>query len=117
MTLRREEDRLDERLAEAARQGDARAFETILQRHEGRVFRVLRLMGVPRQDLEDVAQDVLLRVFRHLDGFRKGRPFRSWLYKIAVNAAHDYRARRRRGRGEAPWDDDGPEPADPDAST
>lgn len=117
MTLPRDADRADERLAVAAREGDVRAFEALLERHETRVFRVLRLMGVPLQDREDVAQDVLLRVFRHLDGFRKGRPFRSWLYKIAVNAAHDYRARKRRSSGETSWEGKDPDTADPNAAT
>jgi RNA polymerase sigma-70 factor (ECF subfamily) len=100
----------DERLVAAAADGDARAFQELLGRHEGRVLRVLRLMGVPAQDREDVAQDVFIRVFRHLSGFHRGRPFRPWLYRISVNAAHDYRARRGRGAVEGGWEQ-GPEPA------
>jgi RNA polymerase sigma-70 factor (ECF subfamily) len=93
-------------LIEAARRGDARAFEDLLQRHEARVFRVLRLLGVPASDRDDVAQDVFLRIFRGLDGFRAGRPFSSWVYKIAANAALDWRGRSDRlRREEAPWDD------------
>lgn len=90
-------------LIAAAKGGDARAFETLLHRHESRVFRVLRLLGVPRSDREDVAQEVFLRLFRGLSGFRAGRPFASWVYKIAANASHDWRARAARGRAETPW--------------
>jgi len=86
----------DEALVVAAAAGDARAFQELMGRHEGRVLRVLRLMGVPGQDREDVAQDVFIRVFRHLSGFHRGRPFKPWVYRIAVNAAHDYRSRRGR---------------------
>ena len=93
-------------LIEAARGGNARAFEELLRRHEARVFRVLRLLGVPASDREDVAQNVFLRIFRGLDGFRAGRPFSSWVYKIAANAALDWRGRSdRQRREEAPWDD------------
>lgn len=99
-----DDDRVDTRLVDEARGGEAGALETLLTRHEGRVLRVLRLMGVPAQDREDVAQEVLLRVFRHLGRFQRGRPFRSWIYRIAVNAAHDYRVRRGRTAGEAPLD-------------
>jgi RNA polymerase sigma-70 factor (ECF subfamily) len=98
------EDETDGQLVEAARRGEVRAFEDLLARHEGRVLRVLRLMGVPAQDREDVAQEVLLRVFRHLDRFQSGRPFRSWIYRISVNAAHDYRSRCRRDAYETPLD-------------
>ena len=90
----------------AARAGDARAFETLLRRHEARVLRVLRLLGVPASDREDVAQNVFLRLFRGLDGFQTGRPFGSWVYKVAANAALDWRGRSDRlRREEAPWDE------------
>ena len=93
-------------LIEAARGGDARAFEELLGRHESRVFRVLRLLGVSASDREDVAQDVFLRIFRGLNGFKRGRPFSSWVYKIAANAALDWRGRSdQKRREEAPWDD------------
>lgn len=92
-------------LIEAARDGDARAFEKLLALHEARVFRVLRLLGVPRGDRDDVAQDVFLRVFRGLERFTPGGRFDSWVYKISVNAAHDWREQlERRRRDEAPWD-------------
>ncbi len=93
-------------LIEAARGGNARAFEELLRRHEARVFRVLRLLGVPASDREDVAQIVFLRIFRVLDGFRSGRPFSSWVYKISANAALDWRGQSdKQRREEAPWDD------------
>jgi len=94
----------DEDLAAAAADGDARAFETLLRRSEGRVLRVLRLLGVGREDREDVAQEVFVRVFRHLGGFRAGNSFPGWLYRISVNAAHDHRKKRRRlARRESAW--------------
>jgi len=92
-------------LIEAARDGDARAFEKLLALHEARVYRVLRLLGVPRADRDDVAQDTFLRIFRGLNGYTPGRRFDSWVYKISVNAAHDWREQSdRRRRDEAPWD-------------
>lgn len=92
----------DEALAGAACEGDARAFEALLRRHEGRVLRLLRLLGVPANDREDVAQEVFLRVFRHLNGFDRARPFSAWVYRLTVNAAHDYRHRAVRVE-EATW--------------
>jgi RNA polymerase sigma-70 factor (ECF subfamily) len=102
-----DEDGVGERaLIEAARSGDARAFESLLKRHETRVFRVLRLLGVSAVDRDDVAQNVFLRIFRGLNGFRAGQPFSSWVYKIAANAALDWRGQSDRlRREEAPWDD------------
>ena len=94
----------DEELVAQVLDGNQRAFEALLRRHEPRVLRVLRLLGVPFDDREDVAQEVFVRVFRFLGGFKPGNPFAGWVYRIAVNAVHDYRGRMgRRRRDEAEW--------------
>jgi RNA polymerase sigma-70 factor, ECF subfamily len=85
-------ERSDEALVAAASEGDVRALEALIRRHESRVLRVLRFLGIGREDREDVAQDVFLRVFRGLSGFRSGFVFESWLYRVTVNAAFDHRA-------------------------
>ena len=96
----------DETLARAAQQGEVRALETLLDRHQSKVLRILGFLGVPAQDCEDVAQEVFVRVFRHLKGFRTGQSFGAWIYRVTVNAAHDYRTRRgRRAAGETGWQD------------
>ena len=119
MTSRNEREPSDRALVEAARDGQVRALEQLLDRHQTRVLRIVRFLGVPAQDREDVAQEVFVRVFRHLRGFRAGQEFGAWLYRITVNASHDYRSRRGRvARGEAPWsegaeqEDPGPGPAE-----
>jgi len=94
----------DDALVAAALDGDARAFDTLLTRHESSVLRILRLLGVPVRDREDVAQEVFIKVFRHLRGFQRGRSFGGWLYRVSVNAANDYRARSARaGQEETSW--------------
>lgn len=94
----------DEALVARARGGEVRALEELLERYQGAVLRTLRLLGVPLQDREDVAQEVLVRVFRHLKGFRGGHSFGGWVYRITVNAAHDYRhGSKRRASREVPW--------------
>jgi len=104
VTSRSEQEPSDRALVEAARQGHVRALERLLDRHQARVLRVLRYLGIPDQDREDVAQEVFVRVFRHLKGFRTGQEFGGWLYRVTVNAAHDFRGRRGRlARDEAPW--------------
>jgi RNA polymerase sigma-70 factor (ECF subfamily) len=111
-----------EELIRAALAGDESAFEELVVSHEAAVLRVLRLLGIPRDDRDDVAQDVFIRIFRYLDGFKPGRPFAGWVYRITVNVAHDYRSRtRRRRQDEVEWlptldetagDDPGPDSPD-----
>jgi len=92
----------DEQLAEAAREGESAAFDRLLRRHEGPVLALLRSLGVPPDDREDVAQEIFIRLFRHLDRYRPSQPFGGWLYRISVNACHDYRRQKLRRRGEQP---------------
>ena len=94
----------DDALVAAAREGKVRAFEALLDRHEARVLRILRLLGIASQDREDVAQEFFSRLFRHLNGYRPGRSFEAWLYRVTSNAAHDHRVRLgRRSQREIPW--------------
>jgi RNA polymerase sigma factor (sigma-70 family) len=103
---RREESRVsDETLAAAAREGESAAFDRLLRRHEGPVLALLRSLGVPPADREDVAQEIFIRLFRHLHRYRPSKPFGGWLYRISVNACHDYRRQNFRRRGEQPGSD------------
>lgn len=88
----------DEDLVRRARNGEVRAFEALLDRHQGRVLRMLSALGVAATDRDDVAQEIFIRVFRHLPRFRKGKAFTAWLYRITVNAVHDYRGSRAAAR-------------------
>ncbi|MEZ4331268.1 MAG: sigma-70 family RNA polymerase sigma factor [Myxococcota bacterium] len=60
--------------------------------------RAVRMVG-NECDAEEIVQDVFLRVFRSIDGFRFERPLRNWLYTITSNSARNLlRARIREGR-------------------
>lgn len=83
----------DTGLALAAADGDRDAFSALLARHYDGLFRVcFRLTG--RSDAaEDLTQDICLALPAKLGNFRGEAKFTTWLYRVAVNAAHD--ARRR----------------------
>jgi RNA polymerase sigma-70 factor (ECF subfamily) len=67
--------------------GDATAFEELVRRHQGRVYRlVLRMLGSP-QEAEDVAQEAFLSLHRHGHRFRREARFSTFLYRVATNAA------------------------------
>ena len=72
------------------------SFEQIVKDHQALVFRTLaRLLG--RTDaLDDLAQDVFLRLYRALPNFRGEALVSTYLYRIAVNVARDEGARRRK---------------------
>lgn len=86
----------DESLIAQAREGDADAFRTLVDRHHLSIFNiVLRTVRDPAL-AEDVTQDAFLRAWRSAGQFRGGN-VRGWLMRIAVNRAYDtLRSRKRR---------------------
>lgn len=85
----------DAQLVHAARAGDRRAFEALVQRFERPVFNLaLRMLG-RYEDAEDAAQDVFIKAHRALSAYDANRPFSTWLLSIAAHHCID-RIRRRR---------------------
>jgi RNA polymerase sigma-70 factor (ECF subfamily) len=72
------------------------SFEQIVRDHQTMVFRTLARLTGRRDGIEDLAQDVFLRLFRALPGFRNEALVSTYLYRIAVNVAQDEWKRRRR---------------------
>jgi len=81
-------------LLDAARAGDAEALETLLERHEPRLYRFARRLCRSPADAEDVLQESLLAAARGLAGFRGASSLSTWLYTIA--RSHCIKKHRRR---------------------
>jgi RNA polymerase sigma-70 factor (ECF subfamily) len=72
------------------------SFEDIVREHQAMVFRTLLRLTGSREHLDDLAQDVFLRLYRALPSFRGEALVTTYLYRIAVNVAQDEWKRRRR---------------------
>ena len=73
-------------------------FEALVREHQGMVFRTLtRLTGSGAQ-VEDLAQEVFLRLYRALPEFRGDSALSTYLYRIVVNVSQDEWKRRRKER-------------------
>jgi RNA polymerase sigma-70 factor (ECF subfamily) len=84
----------DRGLVDRAKTGDVRAFEALVRRYERWVFTLaLRMVG-DRGDAEDIAQEVFLKAYRGLQGFRGGARFSTWLYAIASHHCLNHLAGR-----------------------
>jgi RNA polymerase sigma-70 factor, ECF subfamily len=90
----------DETVAARAAAGDNSAFETLVRRYQGRVFR-LACRLTSDTEAPDVLQDTFLQVYRHLASFRGESQFATWLYRIATNAALMHRRATARRPGES----------------
>jgi RNA polymerase sigma-70 factor, ECF subfamily len=83
-------------LLDRCRRDEPGAFAELVERTHRQVYTLaLRLVG-DRHEAEDVTQDAYLRVHRSLRTFRGESSFRTWLYRVVVNAATTHL--RRRGR-------------------
>lgn len=83
----------DEDLALAAAGGDREAFSSLLARHYDRLFGLCFRLTGSRPEAEDLTQDICLALPAKLAKFRGKARFSTWLYRVAVNAAHDRRRR------------------------
>jgi RNA polymerase sigma-70 factor, ECF subfamily len=88
------------------------AFRVIYEAHVGYVIATLRRLGVRESELEDVAHDLFVAVFRHLPEYDPDRPIRPWLFGFAIRMARDHRrlARHRVEQGDADAQDPAPQP-------
>lgn len=89
----------DSALIAGLRAGDECAYEILIQRFEHPVYNlVIRLVDDPG-DASDVTQEVFLKVFRKVGGFRSESSLKTWIYRIAVNEARNQRRWFTRHRG------------------
>ncbi|MHC5063827.1 MAG: sigma-70 family RNA polymerase sigma factor [Planctomycetota bacterium] len=88
----------DSQLIEAVLAGGGLAFETLIERYQERIFRLLSRFTRDRGEVEDLGQEVFVKVFRKLHTFQQDSAFYTWVYRIAVNTAKDHFSRHSRRR-------------------
>lgn len=88
----------DGALVARAVEGDRAAFAALVSRHYDFIFRVAWKWCGNREDAEDLAQDVCVRLGRSIISYSGNAQFSSWLYRVVVNAARDSHRRDARER-------------------
>lgn len=81
--------RRERKLVKSLRARDEDAFCELVNMYQHKVFNIIfRILG-DRHEAEDVAQEVFITVFKHIDQFRGESQFSTWLYRIATNHARN----------------------------
>lgn len=75
--------------------GDQQAFAELVRSHQDRVFNLACRFSRNRQDGEDLAQEVFLKVWKHAGTFKGQAAFSTWLYRLAVNTCLNYRQKNK----------------------
>jgi RNA polymerase sigma-70 factor, ECF subfamily len=83
--------------------GDVNSFEHLLRKYQDHVLRIVK-KHVPYQEIEEMAQEVFVRAYQALPGFKEEGGFSQWLSSIAVRTCYDFWRKRYRSR-EVPMTD------------
>lgn len=75
----------DEILLTRLAAGDATAFNMVFDRYHRQIFNFISKQVSERESVEDLAQEVFMRVFKSAKNFDASKKFSSWIYKIALN--------------------------------
>jgi len=89
----------DSRLSDGLRQGAEWAYEDLIERFQQPVFNLVSRVLWDPNDVCDVVQEVFLKVFRKIGSFRGDSSLKTWVYRIAVNEAHNHCRWSGRHRG------------------
>jgi RNA polymerase sigma-70 factor (ECF subfamily) len=91
-------------LVARARQGDAAAFNELVNKYSRKIFRLAKHITQNEEDAEDILQETFLKAFEHLDGFQGQSKFYTWIVRIAVNESL-MKLRKRKSDRTVPLDE------------
>jgi RNA polymerase sigma-70 factor (ECF subfamily) len=90
--------RPDEAIVRAVLSGQREEFEELVRRHQSRVFATARRYSRREDEVADIVQEVFMKAFERLPGFRFEAPFDHWLMRVAVRTCYDFLRAHRRTR-------------------
>jgi RNA polymerase sigma-70 factor (ECF subfamily) len=85
----------DARCVALAQRGDLRAYDSLVTRHRGRIFAMIRNMIHQEADAWDLSQEVFIKAWQALPKFESKARFSTWLYRIAHNVVYDWTRKRK----------------------
>ena len=85
----------DEELCQKVANGDAQAFELLVERHQARAYRLACSILGSESDARDVSQDAFIRLYESANRFDGRSRFSTWFYRVLVNLCIDHKRRDR----------------------
>ncbi len=86
----------DDLLVGRAQQGDQEAYSELVRRHQRKIYALVYHMTSSKEDAEDLTQDVFVKAYGSLGGFKRDAGFYTWVYRIAVNRTINFLKQRKR---------------------
>ena len=78
-----------------AKQGDLKAYEEIISLYEKKVFSTIYYMVKNENEIEDIAQEVFIKIYRNLKNFKEESSLYTWIYRITINVCFDALKKRK----------------------
>lgn len=88
----------DQQIIEYFKSSDTKnkAFNELLEKYQQRIYWHIRKIVIDHDDSDDVIQEVFIKIYKNLDGFREASQLYTWIYRIATNEALTFIKRRQR---------------------
>lgn len=105
-------ERPDAELIAEVLKGQAESFAPLVERYSPRLFATARRYARRESEVEDIVQEIWMRAYQKLEGFRGEAPFEHWLMRLAVHVCYDFLRGHQRNReaaftdlsdGESDW--------------
>ena len=81
---------VDQALVNRVQRGEKAAFDLLVRKYQYKVGKLIARYVYDRTEVEDVTQEVFIKAYRAIAGFRGDSAFYTWLYRIAINTAKNY---------------------------
>jgi RNA polymerase sigma-70 factor (ECF subfamily) len=88
----------DSELIAAVLGGDTASYETLVVRYQPKIFGLVRRYARRETEVQDIVQEIFIKVFQKLDTFRSDAPFEHWLMRLAVRTCYDFLRQHQRNR-------------------
>jgi RNA polymerase sigma-70 factor (ECF subfamily) len=80
----------EDRLVLEILEGKSSSFELLLRPYRQGFLNMAYRMTGNREEAKEICQEALLRIFKYLKTFQKGRSFKAWAYKVLMNTSYDF---------------------------
>lgn len=94
-------DLTDAELIAAVLNGDSASFEPLVLKYQPRIFATARRYARRESEVEDIVQEVFIKAYQKLGGFRGEAPFEHWLMRLAVRTCYDFLRGHQRNKESA----------------
>lgn len=108
----------EKKLIELCKNGDRNAFNELVLKYQNKVVNIAYGMLSVREDAEDAAQEVFIKVYKNISSFNENSALSTWIYRITVNTCNDILRKRMNKKTVSIYsdDDENPDMVIPDTS-